>query len=275
MNKILIVDDHPENIQLLSKMLESAFPEIRLYQATEVNTALGLTNRISFDLIISDWDMPGKTGIDLVVSVKGDPANRHIPIIIVTAIMLTAHDLEVALEAGAHDYIRNPVDPLELKARVHAALTLSKCHLEEIREKNVQLMEKTLIHVRNNEFDIKMSRDLTRLLSLCRENKELSEALKSKVDELEQKVREDSWKNFEVAFLSIHTSFIKNLLGKYPDLTKGELRLCILLKLGMNTKDIASMLYLSPDSLKVSRSRLRGKLGMNEEDSFHVILSEF
>jgi hypothetical protein len=42
----------------------------------------------------------------------------------------------------------------------------------------------------------------------------------------------------------------------------------------MNTKDIASMLFQSPESLKVGRSRLRNRLGMTEEDSFHNYLSK-
>jgi DNA-binding NarL/FixJ family response regulator len=167
------------------------------------------------------------------------------------------------------------VDPLELIARVSAALTLSRSHLNEIREKDLQLMEKTLIHVKNNEFDISMTRDLEKLLEKSAGNDGLAQSVKQLIGKMEQKIREDSWKSFEVSFQNIHSDFIKNLLLRFPGLTKSELRLCILLKLGMNTKDIASMLYLSPESLKVSRSRLRTKLGMPECDSFHSFLSTF
>jgi DNA-binding response OmpR family regulator/DNA-binding CsgD family transcriptional regulator len=275
MNKILIVDDHPENIQLIARILETSFPAVRLYQAVGVASARKLMEQISFDLVISDWDMPGMTGIDLIRWLKGDPKTAHIPVVIVTAIMLTAENLGMALSAGAHDYLRNPVDPLELIARVSAALTLSRCHLNEIQEKDLQLMEKTLIHVKNNEFDISMTRDLEKLLEKSAGNDGLMQSVKQLIGKMEQKIREDSWKSFEVSFQNIHSDFIKNLLLRFPGLTKSELRLCILLKLGMNTKDIASMLYLSPESLKVSRSRLRAKLGMPECDSFHTWLSAF
>jgi len=275
MDKILIVDDHPENIQLIAEIIKTSFPDARLFQAIRVDIAIELCTWTKFDLIISDWEMPEKTGIDLILWLKEDPATRHIPIIIVTAIMLTAENLEIALAAGAHDYLRSPVDPLELTARVNAALKLSQCHLQEIKEKDRQLMDKTLIHVKNNEFNSDLIRHLQPLLEICKDNPEAIQLLENSIASIEQKIKEDSWKSFEVAFQNIHGDFTKNLLLKHPSLTKSELRLCTLLKLDMNTKDIASMLFQSPESLKVSRSRLRTRLGMTEEDSFHNCLSKF
>jgi len=275
MDKILIVDDHPENIQLIAEIIKVSFPNTRLFQAIRVDTAMELCTWNSFDLIISDWEMPEKTGIDLIRSLKEEPATRHIPVIIVTAIMLTAENLEIALSAGAHDYLRSPVDPLELTARVSAALKLSQCHLQEIKEKDRQLMEKTLIHVKHNEFNSDLIRQLQPLLEICKENQETMKIVANSIASIKQKIKEDSWKSFEVAFQNIHGDFTKNLLFEHPSLTKSELRLCTLLKLDMNTKDIASMLFQSPDSLKVSRSRLRTRLGMAEHDSFHSYLSKF
>lgn len=275
MDKILIVDDHPENIQLIAEIIKASFPNTRLFQAIRVDIAMELCTWNSFDLIISDWEMPEKTGIDLIRLLKAETLTRHIPVIIVTAIMLTAENLEIALTAGAHDYLRSPVDPLELTARVSAALKLSQCHLQEIKEKDRQLMEKTLIHVKNNEFHSELIRQLHPLIEICRANQEAKDIVSNTIASIEQKVKEDSWKSFEVAFQNIHGDFTKNLLLKHHCLTKSELRLCTLLKLDMNTKDIASMLFQSPESLKVSRSRLRNRLGMNEEDSFHSYLSKF
>jgi len=275
MNRILIVDDHPENIHILSGILESSFPAVRLYQAVEVPSALKLCDQVGFDLVISDWDMPGLTGIDLTRMLKQDPKTAHIPVVIVTGIMLTTEDLEMALSAGAHDFLRTPVDPLELTARVSAALKLSQCHLNQIREKDIQLLEKAMVNTRNNEFDISLARDLEKLLAQCSLDAGLTEAVQRLIERLEQKIREDSWKSFEIAFQNIHSDFVRNLLQRHPGITKSELRLCVLLKLGMSSKDMASMLYLSPESLKVSRSRLRDKLVMSEEDSFHAYLAAF
>ncbi len=274
MNKILIVDDHPENIQLIAEIIKVSFPNARLFQAIRADIAVELCTWTKFDLIISDWEMPEKTGIDLIRSLKEDPATRHIPVIVVTAIMLTAENLEIALAAGAHDYLRSPVDPLELTARVSAALKLSQCHLQEIKEKDRQLMEKTLIHVKHNEFSSDLIRQLQPLLEICKDNQAAIKIVANSIASIEQKIKEDSWKSFEVAFQNIHGDFTQNLLLKYPGLTKSELRLCTLLKLDMNTKDIAAMLFQSPESLKVGRSRLRTRLGMTEEDRFHNYLSK-
>jgi CheY-like chemotaxis protein len=275
MDKLLIVDDHVENIQLITRILEKSYPEVRLYQATNVISAIELCRKYLFDLIISDWDMPGKTGIDLIRAIKANARTRHIPVIIVTAIMLTSEDLQVALSAGAHDYIRNPVDPLELTARVNAALSLSRCHLEEIKKKNAELLEKTLILVKSNEFIISWSEDLNRLTDLYAGNEEACELVMKMTGEIEQKIKEDSWQKFEIAFQNIHVDFIKNLITQYPRLSRTDVKLSLLLKLGMNNKDMASMLHQSPESLKVARSRLRRKLAMSNEVNFYSFFSAF
>jgi DNA-binding response OmpR family regulator len=264
-----------ENIQAIVQILEALYPEAKFYQATEGKSALELCESTRFDLVISDWDMPGISGIDLIRSLKADVKTRHIPIIIVTAIMLTSKDLDIALSAGAHDYIRNPVDPLELTARVSAALTLSRCHQEEIKKKDVELLEKTLIHVKNNEFDIEFSKGLHKLTGMCSNDPGALAQAQRLIHELEQKIREDSWKSFEVSFQNIHSDFLRNLLATYPQLTSAEVRLCLLLKLGMNIKDMASMLYQTQESLKVSRSRLRSKLSIGRELSFQSFFASF
>jgi len=275
MEKILIVDDHAENIQLITRTLESSFLETRLYQAMSAGAALELCEQVPFDLILSDYNMPGKTGIDLIKIVKSDHRTAHIPIIIVTAVMISPADLEETLASGAHDYIRIPFDPLELTSRVNAALTLSRCHLNEIRKKDLELTEKALIHARNNEFDINLTKDLHSLLEMIDHHTQARDFLFERIQMLEQKIKEDGWKSFELSFQNIHAGFINNLLQAHPNLTPGELRLCMLLKLGMSTKDIAAMLYLTPESLKVARCRLRGKLSINEGTGFQSFLAVF
>jgi len=154
--KILIVDDVVENIQTITGFLEESHPEYRLYQATGGSAALNLTETISFDLIISDWDMPKITGIDLITALKSNIKTMHIPVIIETGVMLTPKDLNTALSAGAYDYIRKPIEPIELTARVNSALMFASCHLKEIEKKNLELVEKDLILIKNNEFNLEI-----------------------------------------------------------------------------------------------------------------------
>jgi len=273
--KILIVDDLVENIQTITRYLEESHPEYRLYQATGGRSAVELAETISYDLIITDWDMPGISGIDLIQTLKANPKTMHIPIILVTGVMLNSQDLDTALSAGAYDYIRKPIDPVELSARTHSALMFTSCHLKEIEKKNLELLEKTLILIKNNEFNIEMAKKLNKLIEIFDDNLEAKTLIHSLNDEIDQKIKEDSWQHFEIAFQNVHAEFSKNLISHVPDLTPGELRHCILLKLGLNIKDTASLLYQSPDSLKVARSRLRKKLQISNDIPFSNFLSVF
>jgi len=273
--KILIVDDIIENLQTMIRFLEESHPEYRLYQATGGKSAVDLAEAISYDLIIADWAMPEISGIELIRTLKANEKTKYIPVVIVTGVMLSAEDLDTALAAGAYDYIRKPIDPVELVARVNSALMFAACHAKEIEKKNIDLVEKALILVKNNEFNIEMIKELTKLLETLDNHKEAKTLIRSIIEEIDQKIKEDSWQHFEVAFQNVYSEFNKNLIAQFPHLTPGELRHCILLKLGMNTKDTASLLYQSPDSIKVTRSRLRKKLQISEDISFRNFLSVF
>jgi len=275
MHKILIVDDLVENIHTIARILESLYPSARLYQATGGKRAIALCEATPFDIIISDWDMPGMTGIDLIRSLKSDPSTRHIPVIIVTAIMLTPADLDMALSAGAFDYIRNPVDPVELAARVNSALMLSLYHRKELESKNAELAEKALMLVRANEFRMSVARKLNLVYETLENNTEAQTIIGQVVNDLEERINQEYWQQFETAFQNVHDYFIKNLVSRYPDLTPAELKLSILIRLGMNNKDIASLLFQSADSIKVARSRLRKKMQIDNSISLHTFLAKF
>ncbi|MFW6327075.1 MAG: adenylate/guanylate cyclase domain-containing protein, partial [Bacteroidota bacterium] len=75
------------------------------------------------DLILMDWEMPGMTGVEAIKKLKADPETAEIPVIMVTAYSYPEL-LEEAFEAGAHDYIKKPVNATELKARVKSTLNL-------------------------------------------------------------------------------------------------------------------------------------------------------
>jgi len=273
--KILIVDDLVENIQAISQILEDSHPEFRLYQAIGGKAALELAETISFDLIFSDWAMPELSGIELIRMLKMNNKTKDIPVIIISGIMLTSQDLDTALSAGAYDYIRFPIDPIELSARAHSALMYASCHQREIEQKNMELVEKTLMLIRDNEFNIKMANNLHKLLEIIEDNLETKALIHKLINEIDQKIKQDSWQHFEIAFQNVHAEFQKNLISHFPHLTPGEVKQCSLLKLGMTTKDMASLLYQSPDSLKVARSRIRKKLQIGNEVNLHNFLAAF
>ena len=124
--KILIVDDVPDNIRTIIDLMESEGQPYEFLQAMDGRTGIEVARKLLPDLIISDWEMPGMTGIDMMKLLKQDAATKDIPIIIRTGVMTSTSHLEVALQAGAVDFVRTPVDKLELLARINSMLQLAE-----------------------------------------------------------------------------------------------------------------------------------------------------
>jgi PAS domain S-box-containing protein len=119
--RILIVDDERHNRQLLEVMLA---PEgFHLQTAASGEEALVMLAQRQPDLILLDIMMPGMDGYEVAGTIKGDPATKHIPVIMVTA--LGDRDARLlGLNAGAEDFLTKPVDRAELCVRVKNLLRL-------------------------------------------------------------------------------------------------------------------------------------------------------
>ena len=96
-------------------------------------------------------------------------------------------------------------------------------------------------------------------------NKEGRKIIHSIVRELENGNYSNSWKEFELCFKSVHSSFYKNLQLKFPDLTPNELRICAFLKLNMSTKDIAILTSRSNRTIDSARLSIRKKMNLNSD----------
>ena len=118
--KILIVDDIEDNRFTLERRL-SRNGYTAISQADCGKKALELVKEESFDLILLDLMMPDISGLDVLKTLKADPKNRGIPVVMVTA----ADEIETTAECisnGAEDYITKPINATLLKARVTACL---------------------------------------------------------------------------------------------------------------------------------------------------------
>jgi tetratricopeptide (TPR) repeat protein len=82
---------------------------------------------------------------------------------------------------------------------------------------------------------------------------------------------DEDWNKFKQLFEQVHKDFFKRLKEKLPDLTQSEIRLVSLTKLEIGTKQMAGILGVSFDTIKVSRHRLRKKLGLSEENTLENI----
>ena len=124
---ILIVDDTPANLSLLSDVLKSDY---RIKAATNGEKALKLAfTGTPPDLILLDIMMPGMDGYEVCRRLKANVATRSIPIIFVTA-MTEVEDETRGLELGAVDYVTKPISAPILKARVKTHLELYKQSVE-------------------------------------------------------------------------------------------------------------------------------------------------
>ena len=127
---ILVVDDAPVNIELLSNILS---PNYKVKGAINGEKALKIAHKESQpDLILLDIVMPGMNGYEVCEQLKQDPATASIPVIFITA-KTTTEDEQHGLELGAVDYITKPISPAIVKARVNTQLTLKK-NMEDLRK---------------------------------------------------------------------------------------------------------------------------------------------
>jgi adenylate cyclase len=117
--RVLIVDDHESNRDLLSRRLTRDAHHV--VTAANGETALALIEQEPFDLILLDLLMPGMSGYEVLERLKCDPRHNEIPVLIISAL----NEIESAvrcIEAGAEDYLSKPFDPVLLHARVNACL---------------------------------------------------------------------------------------------------------------------------------------------------------
>ena len=142
--KILIVDDEPDNIRVIRNCITGANEPYTLFQALKGELAVKIAEAEIPDLIITDWEMPGMDGIELIKILKQNKNTSEIPIIMCTGVMTSSENLYTALMAGAVDYVRKPIDTVELIARVKSMLELS--------DSKKALRERLQVIEQNNKF---------------------------------------------------------------------------------------------------------------------------
>jgi putative two-component system response regulator len=134
---ILIVDDTPDNIALMSGLLKDSF---RVKAATNGPKAIAIAQTEPHpELILLDIMMPGMDGYEVCQRLKSDPATSGIPIIFLTA-KSTPEDEQKGLSLGAVDYITKPISPAIVLARINTQLAL-KAASDFLRDQNAYLQK--------------------------------------------------------------------------------------------------------------------------------------
>lgn len=160
---ILIVDDTPANIELLSRLLHNAGHRLRTAASGQAALDEALTDPP--DLILLDIAMPGMNGFQVCECLKADERTRHIPIIFISS----SGDIEAivrAFEVGGVDYITKPFNTREVLARVssHLMMVKQRQEIEALHEQDRQQFE--AIHRMKNEFIGTATHDLKNPLFL-------------------------------------------------------------------------------------------------------------
>ncbi len=117
--RVLIVDDEVTHRALEKEILEP--PKYHVTEATNGMDALEILRHQRFDVVLMDKRMPTLDGDETTRRIRGELNDLMLPIIIVTGSNSSA-DLDVSMQAGASDFVRKPYNPIELMARVDAAV---------------------------------------------------------------------------------------------------------------------------------------------------------
>ena len=150
---LLIVDDAPENLSVLSELLQ---PHYRVLAATSGEVCLRVANSLPRpDLILLDVMMPGMDGYEVLKRLRDNPATHNIPVIFLTA-LADADDEERGLTLGAVDYITKPLKPTVVQARVRTQLQAKQAR-DGMLHQNMRLEAEVARRMTENDLTQRVS----------------------------------------------------------------------------------------------------------------------
>lgn len=157
---VLVVDDNEMNRDMLSRRLQRQNCEVVM--AENGALALEAIKTQKFDLVLLDIMMPVMSGYEVLETLKGDEATRHIPVIMISAV----DDLDSVvkcIEMGAEDYLFKPFNPVLLKARVGASL--SRRHSRGTGTQDIENLRADLVILGNGNLSDDQKAALVRIQS--------------------------------------------------------------------------------------------------------------
>ena len=289
MRKILIVDDEVVYLQQIFKIVNESEEDYRILRAMDVESAYAICEKIQPDIVITDWEMPGISGIDFVQMLKSNELLSRIPVVMCTGIMTNSLNLKTALDAGAVDFVRKPIDEVELLARIKSVLSLVDSFKTIARRDEIITTQKN--EILQNQVDLH-NRELVSYSLLQTKSALDNEDLLNKLTNLQKLVKNQAaqqlltkiihtvklepdninWDEFKNRFETVHPDFFKELLLKSDKLSTNELKLCAFLRLNMSSKEISRITHQSTRAIEVARYRIRKKFSLESKESLHHFL---
>lgn len=122
--RILLIDDASFIRDLIKRTLRKYLPQCEIIEGADGRKAQSILSRQPIDLILSDWEMPGLSGEELLQWVRADEKLAHIPFVMITSLGGKEHIMR-AVQAGVSDYLGKPFTGEELMQKVNKALIKS------------------------------------------------------------------------------------------------------------------------------------------------------
>ena len=296
---ILIVDDEAPLRRLMARILESA--GCACIEARDAGEARRKLAAQTVDLVLSDIQMPGESGLDLLRWIRDAYPDTAVVMVTVIADLETARE---ALEMDVYGYVLKPIDrnqlliavvnalrrrDLEMRRRAHSA-ELEEAVLRrtvELREANEALRgQEAELRRRARELE-ELNAALRVLLKKRDEDKtdveerlvtNVQRAVKPYLEKLQAgALSEDQRRTLTVLAANLEeivSPFVRQLSSAYLDLTPTEIRVAGLIRQGRATKEIAALLNLSPNTVMTHRYNLRTKLGLKgSKRNLHTYLA--
>jgi len=129
--RVLVIDPDPETVDTVRACLP---PEAHIQTASLSSDALRLTLEFDPQIILTEWEIPGSSGVELCRSLRQTKAGQQVYILVLTR-MFNEELLAAALEAGANEYVMKPIIPRVLEARIKVALRMIGLQQEVLRDK--------------------------------------------------------------------------------------------------------------------------------------------
>jgi DNA-binding CsgD family transcriptional regulator len=204
--------------------------------------------------------------------------NRKIFFILISTIFLLLIILGILLLINQRKkliHVRLKQKQLDLESKnvqlENKAIRLEKESLEnELLFKNKELALNVMYLVQKNEFITDIAERTRGMISELPSH--IKQGFAHLAADLQRNTDEKVWKEFEVRFQEVHQDFYRSLNEKFPTLTPNEKKLAAFLRLNMSTKDISAITFQSPESIRMARSRLRKKMGLDSDENLIAYL---
>jgi response regulator RpfG family c-di-GMP phosphodiesterase len=250
---ILTLDDPHNNLfEIFKCLIDRGYLNISCAKSNTLK--IKITQKEFHGLILSDPDLQILNGLEILKRIQEKPDKKLLPVIINTEINPNSDNYKKLPAFGIIDSIQTLFDTNEIKKLI-----------DENKNLKNQLQFKTLQSARCNDLIIQLSNTISKLVRIVPDYEvNCKQELLNCLNQMKQYHKNGIWNEFKLRFAEVHTGFYDALLNRYPSLTESDLRLCALIKLKLSTKEIAAVINLSVNSVKVSRSRLRSKLQLKD-----------